>query len=354
MLAACGGLEPYNADAVVDTDVVVENRAPGAPTVAIEPSVPRAGEAMTCVVSVPSDDPDGDEVTYTYVWTADGATTAFVDAAIPGGTTEVGETWTCEAIPTDGELTGDSGVSSVEIGEPCEGGSVEFFGAPDDLTILDSSWIEVFYTSPLDLRNTDYTIEAWIRASNLPGGKYAVIMSKRTLETNGYLFALAGISHSTLEPGTPLFEIDGTLVLAGDAPVPPDEWVHVAVVYSDNFDRARLFVDGTFIEEAAPPSMKQNDSRLFFGRDALLNSEQEPRYSFTGFMDEIRVSNAVRYVADFTPQEVFAYDSATDGDATLFLWHLDGSGSVIIDAAGNHHAALEGEAVFSDVTICDE
>ena len=49
-------------------EVTVQNSPPGAPQVAIEPEVAHTGDELTCRVTVPSVDPDGDEVTYTFAW----------------------------------------------------------------------------------------------------------------------------------------------------------------------------------------------------------------------------------------------------------------------------------------------
>jgi hypothetical protein len=49
-------------------EVTVQNSPPAAPQVVIEPEVARVRDDLTCRVSVPSIDPDGDEVTYSYFW----------------------------------------------------------------------------------------------------------------------------------------------------------------------------------------------------------------------------------------------------------------------------------------------
>jgi hypothetical protein len=49
-------------------EVTIQNSPPAAPQVVIEPEVARVRDDLTCRVSVPSIDPDGDEVTYSYFW----------------------------------------------------------------------------------------------------------------------------------------------------------------------------------------------------------------------------------------------------------------------------------------------
>jgi serine/threonine protein kinase/Leucine-rich repeat (LRR) protein len=66
---------------------------------------------------------------------------------------------------------------------------------------------------------------------------------------------------------------------------------------------------------------------------------QEPQRSFPGEIDEIRISNVVRYLENFTPAERFEPDSAT-----LALYHCDeGDGATLQDASGKgHHGQLIG------------
>ena len=54
---------------------------------------------------------------------------------------------------------------------------------------------------------------------------------------------------------------------------------------------------------------------------------------FIGSIDEIRVSDVIRYDANFTPEEEFESDLFTAA-----LWHLDeGEGTVALDSSGNNN-----------------
>ena len=48
------------------------NRPPDAPGVRVEPASPGTGDDLVAVLDAPSDDADGDAVTYTYGWSRDG------------------------------------------------------------------------------------------------------------------------------------------------------------------------------------------------------------------------------------------------------------------------------------------
>ena len=106
---------------VVSAGVTVRNTAPTAPTIAITPAAPEAGDDLTCSVVTPATDVDGDTISYTFAWDQDGASYA---GATSGGTSstvagaDVGgsETWTCEVTAGDG--TDRIGVVTSGVGTP--------------------------------------------------------------------------------------------------------------------------------------------------------------------------------------------------------------------------------------------
>lgn len=99
-----------------DTAVVDDNAAPTAPAIAITPSTPPAGADFTVVLVTPSDDPDGDTVTYRYAWTVDGAPAAFDTATILGADAALGQRWEITVTPNDGALDGPAATAAVVIG----------------------------------------------------------------------------------------------------------------------------------------------------------------------------------------------------------------------------------------------
>ncbi|TNF36879.1 MAG: hypothetical protein EP329_04595 [Deltaproteobacteria bacterium] len=61
-----------DGDAVTSGEVPILNAPPTAPVVALAPTVADATTTVTCSLSTPSTDPDGDSVTYTVAWLVDG------------------------------------------------------------------------------------------------------------------------------------------------------------------------------------------------------------------------------------------------------------------------------------------
>jgi hypothetical protein len=108
--------EAWASDGFVDgphaaASVTVVNTPPGAPTVAVEPPIPHAGDDLVCRVVTDSVDADGDAVTYTYAWQrndkplAPGADPRVVPAAL----VKKGDRYRCTATPRDGLQDGAPG-----------------------------------------------------------------------------------------------------------------------------------------------------------------------------------------------------------------------------------------------------
>jgi hypothetical protein len=105
--------EAWTSDGVsesprVPAEVVVQNSPPGAPQVVIEPAVARVRDELTCRVTVPSIDPDGDEVTYSYFWWRnDKPMQGSSDLAkLPVSGTASRDRFRCSATPSDGTAKG--------------------------------------------------------------------------------------------------------------------------------------------------------------------------------------------------------------------------------------------------------
>jgi hypothetical protein len=92
-----------------------ENRPPDGLVVAISPESPVPGEALVCGVVTEAEDPDGDAVTVEFAWDRGGTDMGLSVDTVPAGTTAEGETWTCTAVPTDGEDAGAAATDSVSV-----------------------------------------------------------------------------------------------------------------------------------------------------------------------------------------------------------------------------------------------
>lgn len=104
VLAACDGSSDKPAD---ETGVPAPNQAPGAPVVELSPAVPTTVDDLRVVVLADAADPDGDAVTYRYVWFRNGALVEDqVGDTVPADVTAKGDTWRVVVVATDGSFDG--------------------------------------------------------------------------------------------------------------------------------------------------------------------------------------------------------------------------------------------------------
>ena len=101
------------SEPVTSEPVVVGNSPPSAAAISFgdRSTVPTAGR-LTCFIDAPSTDADGDEVSYQFAWTRNGAgySGPILAVAYPGDTIPEGElasrdSWACEVTVSDGELS---------------------------------------------------------------------------------------------------------------------------------------------------------------------------------------------------------------------------------------------------------
>ena len=100
------------------------NTAPTAPSLTLQPESPRAQSAdLVCIIASESVDVDGDEVSYHFSWTVDGAafegaeSTTNAGDTIPSERLDAGAEWACTVTPSDGQADGPSAVTSATIGD---------------------------------------------------------------------------------------------------------------------------------------------------------------------------------------------------------------------------------------------
>jgi hypothetical protein len=98
--AVCATDGVLNSAYVGSQAVIIGNRPPTAPTLALTPAKPSVGEAITCVASG-STDPDGDAFNYSIKWYQNDLTTFYSGPVLPAGKTMLGDVWRCVVTATD-------------------------------------------------------------------------------------------------------------------------------------------------------------------------------------------------------------------------------------------------------------
>lgn len=101
---------------VVRRDLLV-NSLPTAPEIRIDPESPRTADALTALIDIPSEDPDGHSVEYRYAWSVDGELVEDgTEDRLSSSMTTKGELWSVAVYPSDGFGEGPAGTAAVEIG----------------------------------------------------------------------------------------------------------------------------------------------------------------------------------------------------------------------------------------------
>ncbi len=205
----------------------------------------------------------------------------------------------------------------------------------------------------------DFTIEFFIRANQQENSSGAC-----TSGESGWINGNIIIDRDVFGPGdfgdygVSLFGENGVIAfgvslsdagetVCGKTNVADGEWHHIALTRDNTTGLLTLYVDGIQDGQAAGPvgdvsyragrsTQWPNDAFLVIGAEKHDYDSQTYR-SFSGWLDELRISHTVRYVGDFSPPtEPFVTDEDTVG-----LYHFDeGEGDQAFDSSetGNHGA----------------
>jgi hypothetical protein len=167
------------------------------------------------------------------------------------------------------------------------------------------------------------TVEAWVRpAVNNEDGVVIAAADDDTgwsLElNNGRLTFWVSTSQGWR------FSRDNTTLQAG-------QWYHVAATYDNG--TAYTFVNGNRSSARSVGTLIQGPSLRFGGVPGY--------FYFGGALDEVHISNVVRYAGDFSvPTAPFTADANTLG-----LWHLDeGSGQIATDVSASANSGTLGNS----------
>jgi len=87
---------------ISDDEVIIHNRPPSAPEIAISPGRPLGTNNLVCSIDNPSSDEDGDNIDYTYAWYNNGKLQSKLTTnTIDSSHTVKGEVWKCVVTASD-------------------------------------------------------------------------------------------------------------------------------------------------------------------------------------------------------------------------------------------------------------
>jgi hypothetical protein len=194
----------------------------------------------------------------------------------------------------------------------------------------------------------DFTIEFWMRAAaadnpiqNCSLGWYSghVIVDRDTFGNADGDYGVAICNNRIV------FGVNGgnnDRLLVGSNPVTNNQWRHVAVTRNAASGRMQIFIDGELdaarddgptgsIAYPLNQATQYPDSDPYLVFAAEKHDFMNSRY-YAGLLDDIRISNTVRYTAEFPRPNA---PHPLDAD-TVALYRFDeGAGTIITDAAGN-------------------
>ena len=207
---------------------------------------------------------------------------------------------------------------------------------------------------PADIGATDFTLEFWMRAA--AGNSQPAV----PCDQSGYHWINGNIvfDRDRLPPNVRDFGLsiaDGRIVFGVESSngsyticgssnvVNPQTWRHVAVQRRVADGMLFVYVDGVLERSAQGPTgdiSYPNNAQPQDAREALLVIGRE-KYEFgppgfRGWIDEVRLSNVLRYASKFpVPPAPFVLDADT-----LALYHFDeGTGDTIVDQNANQSPA---------------
>ena len=176
-----------------------------------------------------------------------------------------------------------------------------------------------------------FTIEFWMKMDN---AWRSGLIGKSNSGANGRNYAVSTTQDNRLQFS--YHNAAGENINTETQPdaIDIDQWHHVAVILDNPGNAMKIYIDGVAQAGGTAGGVPvTNDSPIRIGKQ-VDGAESE---FFGGVLDEIRISDIVRYQVDFTPP---AEPFVTDVN-TVALWHFDEFGSLsIVDASGRGHDGI--------------
>ena len=213
---------------------------------------------------------------------------------------------------------------------------------------------------PADVGDIDFTIEFWMKAlaSENTGAVCTTagdawmngdVILDRDVPGNGD-YGEFGVS---LMDGRIAFGVNNGSTgetLCGNTSVVDELWHHIAITRNFNTGQLKIFVDGILDAEAIGPTgdISYRDGRTPQDPDqdpylVIGARKSDQGLAFSGWIDEMRISNLIRYVEPFEPPlEPFISDTNT-----VALYHFDtGYGNLIRDLSGAADGPNDGTRIY--------
>lgn len=218
--------------------------------------------------------------------------------------------------------------SKMEPGKMAEELSILLDGRSGYISVPDSPSLNT---------TSKFTIEAWIKTTQT--GKAQGILEKSEPNAAGYSLSLSSDLKLLFRTKSTRQEVRQENLLQGASVVSPNEWHHIACVFDGT--AIYIFLDGQLdVQQKFEGNFEPNSGELKIG---LIRDEKNRKVFFEGLMDEVRISNTVRYSSNFQP-ETRLYGGGFFG-LTAGCWRF--SDQKTEDSTGNdNHGVIKGNVTF--------
>jgi len=175
------------------------------------------------------------------------------------------------------------------------------FGTAFDFDGIDD-YVDIHYSFPLGLINTDFTIDFWIKTSDSNG----VLLKKYTGSVGGDAWGVR-LSNGIIE------FYDGTTWISSGIQANTGDWKHIAIIGDNSSNIIEFFEDGKSVSTSSFNDITANSQNLLIASDLSTNY-------FDGSLDEIRISNTVRSDAEiFVSTKLFNIASDISSNIDSFV-----------------------------------
>jgi len=250
------------------------------------------------------------------------------------------------------------------IPPPPAGFALRFYG--NGYGDIDRVKIPIDPPVPVDVGG-DFTLEWWMKARIEDNASSACTSGANEGWINGNIIFDRDVFGAgdngdygvSLAGGKIAFGVNNgseSYTICGEVAIADGGWHHVAVTRRVTGEMS-VFIDGQIDSQAVGPageiSYRDGRSSSYPNSDPYLvigagKNDADPEYpSFSGWMDEVRLSSSVRYTTDFSPALApFSADSETIG-----LYHFDeGFGNGINDSSGALGGPSPGQRLYGGIT----
>lgn len=225
----------------------------------------------------------------------------------------------------------------------CIDSALQFNGNNQYVKLAPNEFADSNFLSKLD---SDYTIECLIKWN---GGADFQRIFDFSYGSEYFMF----LTTSENANHVPRFAISATgltqpEVLDANTVLTQGVYHHIAITYSKANSLLTMYIDGVNANSA---TIDIDADSIYYGSDShdssvnyigLSSFAGDPQLD--GTIDEFRVSDTVRYAADFIPSVPFTQDQYT-----VALYHFDeGTGQMTADSSGNNYTAMLGSTIDAD------